>query len=188
MELQGLPAAASWIHTGARRGFEVLFTAPGRLRGRTTARENESTWSVGYDITVATDWATTAVHAMNSTAAGDRETVLERHGHTWTVDGSPRPDLDGCLDVDFESSAVTNTLPVHRLTFVAGSPLDVPAAFVRADDLSVERLEQRYTLLRSSAEQHVFHYESPTFDFECNLAFDTSGLVLEYPDIATRDH
>lgn len=65
------------------------------------------------------------------------------------IDGVVRPDLDGCLDVDFESSAVANTLPIHRLPFVVGATYDVPAAFVQADDLGVIRLEQRHTLLRS---------------------------------------
>ena len=32
----------------------------------------------------------------------------------WTANGEPRPELVGCLDVDFESSAVTNTLPFSR--------------------------------------------------------------------------
>lgn len=30
----------------------------------------------------------------------------------WTVDGESRADLDGCADVEFESSAVTNLLIV----------------------------------------------------------------------------
>ncbi|HEY3558097.1 MAG TPA: putative glycolipid-binding domain-containing protein [Kribbella sp.] len=187
MEFDALPAAASWTHTGARVGFEVLFSESGRLRGRTAAREGESTWFVGYEIDLDTDWGTRSVKAINSMASGDRQVRLERGTGGWTVNGTPRPDLDGCRDVDFESSAVTNTLPVHRLPFVIGEPVEVPAAFVRADDLSVERLEQQYTLLRSDEHQHVFHYASATFDFECELRFDASGLVLEYPGIATRD-
>jgi hypothetical protein len=188
MDLRALPAAASWTHSGARVGFEVLFTGPGRLRGRTAAREDDSTWSVGYDVTVGADWTTESVKAANSTIRGDHEVVLTRSvDDRWTVDGVARPDLDGCRDVDFESSAVTNTLPVHRLLFVPGTTLDVPAAFVRADDLSVLRLEQRYTLTGSARDRHVFHYESATFDFECELTFDASGLVLDYPGIAVRD-
>jgi hypothetical protein len=188
MDLRALPAAASWTHRGARAGFEVLFASPGRLRGRTAAREDDSTWFVGYDITVGADWATDAVKAVNSTVGGDHEVVLTRSaGDRWAVDGVARPDLDGCRDVDFESSAVTNTLPVHRLPFVPAAALDVPAAFVRADDLTVLRLEQRYTLTSSDEQRHVFHYESATFDFACELIFDASGLVLDYPGIAIRD-
>jgi hypothetical protein len=85
------------------------------------------------------------------------------------------------------TAAPRNTLPVHRLPFAPGTTLDVPAAFVRADDLTVIRLEQRYTLTSSDEQRHVFHYESATFDFECELTFDATGLVLDYPGIATRD-
>ncbi|HWD83319.1 MAG TPA: putative glycolipid-binding domain-containing protein [Kribbella sp.] len=187
MDLRALPGTAAWTHRGARTGFEVLFTGGGRLRGRTVAREGESIWYVGYDVVLDADWGTRSVRAVNSTASGDRDVVLERGTAGWTVDGTVRPDLDGCHDVDFESSAVTNTLPVHRLSFVVGVPVEVPATFVRAEDLRVERLEQQYTLLRSDEDGHVFHYESATFDFECELRFDAAGLVLDYPGIASRD-
>jgi hypothetical protein len=188
MELLAMPAAASWTHGGARVGFEVLFVDGSRLRGRTSAREGASTWYVGYQIDVDADWRTRSVHAVNSTVPGDREVVLGRTtDDRWTVNGVARPDLDGCQDVDFESSAVTNTLPVHRLPFVLGETFEVPAAFVQADDLTVVRIEQRYRLLSSDDQRHVFHYQSATFDFECELTFDASGLVLDYPGIATRD-
>lgn len=188
MELRALPAAASWTHSGARVGFEVLFSGAGRLRGRTSAREGEAIWYVGYEITVGADWSTESVNAVNSTISGEHEVALTRFPDgRWTVNGVARPDLDGCRDVDFESSAVTNTLPVHRLPFVPGTAVDVPAAFVQAEDLSVVRLEQRYTLTSSDERGHVFHYESATFDFECELTFDASGLVLDYPGIAIRD-
>ncbi|WP_344234728.1 putative glycolipid-binding domain-containing protein [Kribbella hippodromi] len=39
--------------------------------------------------------------------------------------------LHGCEDVDFESSAVTNTLPVHRIPFTVGSAVEVPAPATR---------------------------------------------------------
>jgi hypothetical protein len=187
MQLKSMPRAASWTHADVRVGFEVLFVDGHRLRGRTSAREGESTWYVGYQLDVDADWRTRTVHAMNSTVSGDREVTLERSTNGWTVDGVARPDLDGCQDVDFESSAVTNTLPIHRLPFVLGETYDVPAAFVRADDLSVIRLEQRYTRLGSDEDRYVFHYESATFDFACELTYDASGLVLDYPGIAVRD-
>lgn len=192
MRLTTPPAGASWNHTGARVGFEVAFfndlSAGHRLTGHTTAHESSALWSVGYDVTVDGSWRTIAVHASNLTARGKRELTLTRDsGGRWTANGGLRPELDGCFDVDFESSAVTNTLPLHRLDFIEGVGVDVPAAFVRADDLRVERLEQRYTLVEAGPEQILFHYESSTFEFECDLRYDSSGLVVEYPGIATRE-
>lgn len=192
MRLKPSPAGASWTHTGARTGFEVAFfedlDAGHRLSGHTTAHESSALWSVGYDVVVDRLWRTVAVRASNLTAAGEGKLTLTRDSEgRWTANGEQRPDLDGCGDVDFESSAVTNTLPLHRLDFIGGVGVDVPAAFVRADDLRVERLEQRYTLIEADREQILFRYESSTFEFACDLRYDRSGLIVEYPGIAIRE-
>jgi hypothetical protein len=192
MRLTTPPGGASWNHAGARAGFEVAFfnglRTGHRLSGHTTAQESSTLWSVGYDVTVDRSWRTVAVHASNLAATGKGELTLARDpGGRWIANGELRPDLDGCVDVDFESSAVTNTLPLHRLDFIEGVGVDVPAAFVRADDLRVERLEQRYTLIEAGAELILFHYESSTFEFECDLRYDSAGLVVDYPGIAIRD-
>ncbi|AXL11294.1 hypothetical protein DXT68_03490 [Microbacterium foliorum] len=192
MRLTTLPGGASWTHTGVRAGFEVAFfqvlSGGHRLTGHTTAHESSALWSVGYDVSVDRSWTTVAVQASSLTNTGRSEVTLARDdAGRWTVNGEPRPELDGCVDVDFESSAVTNTLPVHRLDFIEGVGVDVPAAFVRAEDLRVERLEQRYTLIDAGPDLMVFHYESSTFEFTCDLRYDSSGLVLEYPGIAIRE-
>ncbi len=192
MRLDPPPPSAGWRHESVRTGYEIVFfrvqPAGPELRGHTAAREGAALWSVSYRILLAGDWSTRSVSATSSSADGDRRVVLAPSAEGgWTVDGLPRSDLDGCVDVDFESSAVTNTLPVHRLEFDQGTPVPVPAAFVRADDLRVERIEQTYTLLEGDHDRLRFHYESTTFGFECELTFDRAGLVLTYPGIATRD-
>ncbi|MWV60772.1 putative glycolipid-binding domain-containing protein [Rathayibacter sp. VKM Ac-2754] len=191
MRLTALPAGASWDHRGVRAGFEIAFfevvSAGHRVIGHTTAHESSALWSVGYDVTVDRSWRTVAVQVVNLSVDGRGELILTRDSTgRWAANGEVRPDLDGCLDVDLESSAVTNTLPLHRLDLVEGVGVDVPAAFVRADDLRVERLEQRYTLTEAGSGHLLFHYESSTFDFACDLRYDGSGLVIEYPGIANR--
>ena len=46
---------------------------------------------------------------------------------------------------------------------------------------AVERLEQRYLRLDDDGERRRYHYTSPRFGFECELGYDASGLVLDYP-------
>lgn len=190
MHLQPLPRSAAWSHRGARAGFEVAFFGPlgtgHRLAGHTSADEDSSRWSVGYEVDVDASWRTTSVRATALTVAGEENVTLTRDGGRWSVNGAPRPDLYGCVDVDFESSAVTNTLPLHRLDLVEGVGVDVPAAFVRADDLRVERLEQRYTLQERAPEALTFRYASATFGFACELRYDAAGLIVDYPGIAVR--
>lgn len=189
--MTSLPAAASWRHHGTRTGFEVVFFAatPGghRLTGRTTADDGVSMWSIDYAVIVDRAWRTLEARASASTASGETHVTLARDdAGGWRVEGEPRPELHGCVDIDFESSAMTNMLPVRRLAMIEGVPLEVPAAFVRAPDLRVERLEQRYTLVEAAPERVVFHYESSTFGFACELVYDGAGLVTGYPGIATR--
>jgi hypothetical protein len=90
------------------------------------------------------------------------------------------------LDVDFESSALTNAFPVHRLLLAPGQAADTPAAYVRAPGLGVERLEQRYVRIDDGTDLQRYDYRSATFDLRCELVYDAAGLVLDYPGIATR--
>lgn len=203
-----MPPVSAWTHTGVRAGFEVMFaerTGHGYvLRGHTTAVEDEQAWSVGYRIEVDRHWRTRRAEIEAVTAAGTLRTTLERADldadaatgpvpdttpapARWLVDGVPAPDLDGCLDVDLESSAVTNTLPVHRLDLPPGPARQAPAAFVRAQDLGVQRIEQEYRFRERTPGTVVLDYTSATFDFACVLTLDAAGLVLEYPGIAVRE-
>ncbi len=191
MNLERLPAQAAWHHSGIRSGFETTFfvshPAGSTIRGTTSAWEADAAWSVGYVVETDLQWRTLTAEATVRALDGDLDLVVQRsEGDRWNVDGTHRPDLDGCVDIDFESSVVTNTLPIHRLEFASGVELSVPAAFVRADDLRVERLEQSYRHLAATSTGHRFEYRSPTFDFACTLEFDRSGLLVDYPDIGLR--
>jgi hypothetical protein len=75
---------------------------------------------------------------------------------------------------------------VHRLGLAIGEGADAPAAYIRAADLRVERLEQHYERLTDDGSRQRYHYAAPQFEFECELLYDESGLVLEYPGIAVR--
>ena len=184
-----LPPSAGWHHLAARTGFETVFTHENqqgwRFEGHTTAVEDARAWTVRYQIAVDKRWHTRRARVWLWSECGVvRRTIsTDGHGH-WKVDGCHSPDLDGCLDVDLEASACTNTFPVHRLPANVDSGHDAPAAYVRVADLRVERLEQRY-VKRSNA---VYDYAAPVFDFSCQLRYDRSGLVVDYPGIAVRAH
>jgi uncharacterized protein len=186
-----LPATACWRHRGARSGFEVAYFRAGpddwRMDGTTTAVEDEQTWIVSYSIRLDASWLTREARVTARTATGRRETVLAGDGEgRWSVDGRRAAHLDGCLDVDLESSALTNTLPVHRLGLAAGARAATPAAYVRALDLSAERLDQSYVRLPDQSGRQRYRYAAPAFGFTCTLVYDESGLVLDYPGIAVR--
>ncbi|WP_255354292.1 MULTISPECIES: putative glycolipid-binding domain-containing protein [Frankia] len=120
-------------------------------------------------------------------ATGSRSVTLEAdRGGRWLVNGAVAADLEGFRDVDLESSAVTNALPVRRLDLAVGQRADAPAAYVRAVDLTVHRLEQTYTRAADDGSCQRYDYTDPTFAFACQLTYDDSALVVNYPGIATR--
>jgi uncharacterized protein len=191
MSFRELPHSAAWRHVEARDGFEVAFPQVAeegrRLDGVTAAVESGNAWTVHYSITLDAGWRTRSGRLQGHTAEGVEEIVIETDGGgAWRVDGRSVPELDGCLDLDLESSSLTNAFPVRRLALEVGERAEAPAAYVRAAGLSVERLEQSYVRLEDGPRGQRYHYESPAFGFEAELAYDESGLVLDYPGIAVR--
>jgi hypothetical protein len=191
-ELTGLPPFAAWRHTGARDGFEVAFfqqLGSGLIvQGHTAAVEDGEGFVVRYRIELDEFGCTRSAHVSSRTAAGFSEVLVEGDGEgVWEIDGKRRKDLDGCLDLDLESSSLTNAFPIRRLLPEIGDELDSPAAWVRATDATVERLDQDYRRLGDDADGRPrYHYRAPAFEFESELVYDDSGLVLAYPGIAER--
>jgi hypothetical protein len=185
------PETACWQHREARAGFEVAyFQAVGdgwRIDGTTAAIEGAQTWVVTYSIELDGAWATRSARISARTTRGQHQTRLESDGAgRWHIDGDRARHLDSCIDIDLESSAMTNALPVHRLHLPVGGRADAPAAYVRASSLTVERLEQTYLRMPDEAARQRYDYAAPAFGFTCRLVYDPSGLVLDYPGIAVR--
>lgn len=185
------PTTAAWRHRDARAGFEVVFLEPRDddllIDGCTTGVEDSTPWVVGYAITLDPAGRTRRARITNRTPSGAAHVLLETDGAgRWTVDGEPARHLDGCLDVDLESSALTNAFPVRRMRLPLGADADAPAAYVRVVDLAVERLEQRYVRVADSDGRECYDYTAPAFDFAARLVYESDGLVHDYPGIAVR--
>lgn len=186
-----LPAQAAWRHQFARDGFEIVFFKASESRliceGCTAGIEDGRGFWVEYTIELDTSWCTRRALIRNGSQAGRKETLLISDGpRHWWINGRAAPELEGCFDVDLESSAFTNAFPMNRLALSTGDKSGAPAAWVRAFDLSVERLEQSYVRLPDSQSCKVFDYDAPSNAFQCKLVYDRNGLVLDYPGIAVR--
>jgi hypothetical protein len=186
-----LPPTAAWRHETSREGHEVVFfdIVPGgiRLNGCSAAVEAGQPWVVGYEIVVDEKWRARSARVWARSRSGEHEVRVHADGpRRWLIDGAAAVHLDGCIDVDLESSACTNTLPVHRLSLGVGEAGESPAVYVRAPDLDIERLDQRYHRAADDGATHRLHYSAPRFDYDDELVFDSHGLVVHYPTIATR--
>ena len=128
-----MPEFAAWRFVDGVDGFEVVYPAPGRLRGHTSAVEDGTPYAVRYEIELDARWHTRRARVWADTPDRTGETVLTSDGDgRWTLDGAPAPHLDGLIDVDLEASACTNTLPIHRMTFPVGEVVHAAAVYVRA--------------------------------------------------------
>jgi hypothetical protein len=172
----------AWRHAEPREGFEVAIEGPFRFAGQTTGADGELLWALRYEIDHDGAWVTEA-GTVDDLA---RQVHVEAGEGAWRVDGEPRPDLDGCLDLDLEVSVCTNALPVRRLRLEVGERAEAPAAWVRVPDLRVERLEQTYVRLPDEDGRSRYEYEAPDLGFGCVIVFDADGLTHDYPGIGTR--
>ena len=184
-----LPSMGAWQLIGAYTGFEVTrFSTTGdqiTLHGTSLGVEAGTIWNLDYAIDLDSNWH--VQRAVVNDRAGLRLVVeTDGAGRNWRVNGEPRPDLDGYLDFDLEASAVTNTIPVHRLALAVGDKGQSAAAYVRTNGLKVERLAQTYRRIQGKDGFIAFDYESPRFGYHDVLHFARDGLVVEYPEIGKR--
>jgi hypothetical protein len=149
-----------------------------RVSGAVQVVHGGAPWAVSYTIECGSDWKTGTVEVHLREGDNQKTLRLNADSGEWTVDGEPRSDLNGCLDVDLGFTPSTNLLPIRRLDLAIGESADVRAAWVRFPELTTSVLEQRYTRLRKA----VYLYQSNNGKFRRELTVDDSGLVLEYPD------
>jgi uncharacterized protein len=103
---------------------------------------------------------------------------------TWTdADGTPRHDLDGCIDVDLTATPFTNTLPIRRLNLEPGERHVMRVVYVNAPELTVRAVEQAYTCL---VPKRRYRYEGLDTGFTAEISVDGDGLVTDYPGLFRR--
>jgi uncharacterized protein len=142
--------------------------------------------SVCYTLDCDQDWQFRQLSVVQDAAPGRRTLKLtcDADGQ-WAADGSPRPDLTGCTDIDISRTPLTNTLPIRRLAWRAGEPRDLAVVYVRLPELTADRVRQRYTLLsRDASGAAVYRYESGSF--RADLPADPDGFVTNYPGLWQR--
>lgn len=102
---------------------------------------------------------------------------------TWRNDqGQALPPFEGCLEVDISLTPFTNTLAIRRLGLAIGESADLDVLYVKAPELEMRRVEQRYTRLGD----RTYRYEGLFRDFEAELEVDDLCLVLDYPETFRR--
>lgn len=162
-----------------------LFQHPGAwLLHGVVVVAHASASALEYEIECDPHWRTSYARIDTLLERDRRSVELARDStDSWTVNGIPRPDLEGCTDIDLGFSPSTNLLPIRRLALEVESEAEVRAAWVQFPGLTVTVLEQRYRRLHSN----TYRYESAGGNFRRDLLVNAHGLVIDYPGLWTAE-
>lgn len=145
--------------------------------------EAGETFGIHYQIDCDADWHV-RTFAVRSTSGNRLEMQSDGQGHWQLGDGTPQPQFDGCIDIDFTGTPFSNTLPIRRLDLAPSDGsirlrvLYVPFATLRplADN-------QIYTCLDRGRK---YRYEAADRPFIADLQVDSDGFVIDYPGLFER--
>ncbi|QSB04940.1 putative glycolipid-binding domain-containing protein [Natronoglycomyces albus] len=130
---------------------------------------------LAYRIEADPSWRTKSL-AVDVHGHHRRTLTHDEHGD-WFENGSARPDLTNCTDVDISLTPFTNTLPIRRLDLAVGATAQIRAIYLRfTPELDFTVSKQRYTRLETG-----YRYESE--GFRADLDVDHDGLVINYPHL-----
>lgn len=109
------------------------------------------------------------------------ELSLEPSGYWYDGNGILLPNLSECSEIDFQLSVFTNTLPLRRLQLNLGETANLKVAYLRAPELKVTPLLQRYTCLTKEPWGARYLYENLESGFTTELSVDADSFIVSYP-------
>jgi hypothetical protein len=116
-----------------------------RVSGSAVFADTAGPCRLDYAIVTDVEWRT--ISARVEGWAGEKAIAVEiavDAQQRWTMNGTPQPAVEGCLDIDLNFSPSTNLLPIRRLTLPVGGQSIVRAAWLRFPGFTLEPLEQTY--------------------------------------------
>jgi uncharacterized protein len=162
-------------HEAAR----LLFRPPSwHLIGTAVFAHHQQPCRLDYQVLCDAAW-----HTVSGKVAGwvGNETVeielAVDAARRWWLNGTERPEVAGCIDLDLNFSPSTNLLPVRRLGLAIGQEAEVKAAWLRFPSFTLEPLAQRYRRIDAT----TYRYESAGGRFVTELQVNTTGFVTHYP-------
>ncbi len=159
-------------------GLELMAlsrTADGLRVTSSLVHAGEESFGLRYRWELDSSWRTRSLR-LDAAGQSEKSLTIERTGGaTWRVDGQPRPDLTGCVEVDVSATPFCNTLAIRRMGDADG---ELVALFVRAPLLSCQPSRQRYERLGSHAWRYID--KGVSAGFTARLDLDAEGLVATY--------
>ncbi len=152
-----------------------------KVRSAIVGEAGGTRYGVLYEISLKPDWTFDAVllqrtdGVINALRRGDDGAWLD-------LQAQPLPGLDGCVDIDFEMTPLTNTLPIRRAPLAVGETRRFRIAYIPATTLNPLATEQFYTRL----DERTYRFETADGSFTADITVDEDGLVVDYPGLFER--
>jgi uncharacterized protein len=186
-----LPVSVAWRRVDLDHGIGVArvsaISEGFAAEGCDLSVDGERLWWATWGVDVDGAWRTRSFAAAVGGASDERDLTLvaDRSG-SWTRDGEPAPELEGCTDVDIVSTPFTNTLPIRRLGLAVGESADIRAAWVDVPSLELSVSNQRYTRLEPDEGMDRYQFQALDSGHTYVLTVDQDGLVIDYEQFAQR--
>jgi uncharacterized protein len=139
---------------------------------------------VTYRILIDSNWKVMNLYFIHHTLGKTLYLSSNGEGCWFNDEGNEIHSLRGAVDIDISCTPFTNSLPINRIKWTPDEPKLFEMVYVSAQDLSVKKVKQMYTLKHHLENKRNFHYRSATF--ESSIFFDKNGFVLEYPELFVR--
>ena len=139
-------------------------------------------YRIQYQIVCDTNWNVKEMSV--SDLLDGKRVVLVKEGDDWLDENNHAvKTLHGCADVDIMITPFTNSLPIRRLKLGQGESKEISVVYVSAPDLSLSKLNQRYTSISQDRDGGTYKYENLSGGFTSEVMVDSDGLVVDYPGI-----
>lgn len=150
------------------------------LEGTAVFSHEQRPCRLNYQVRCDAAWRTlsASVEGWLGDRVIDLQIRTDPDGHWW-LNEVGQSDVTGCTDVDLNFSPSTNLLPIRRLSLKIGEAANVKAAWLRFPGFELEQLPQQYRRL----DETTYRYESAGGKFVTDLKVNSSGFVINYPEI-----
>ena len=152
-----------------------------KVRAAIVGQAGEVRHGVLYEMSLRPDWTFESIllQRIDGVTAVLRRS---RDGDWFDMHAEALPALKGCVDIDFEMTPFTNTLPLRRAPLAVGETRRLRIAYVPATTLEPYPAEQIYTRL----EERRYRFETADGSFTADIGVDEDGLVVDYPGLFER--
>ncbi|OLP53591.1 transcriptional regulator [Rhizobium rhizosphaerae] len=153
------------------------------VRGVIIGGRGGEAYGVRYAIACDTRWHVRHFD-IETTNGCSLSLSSDGEGRWFSDDGTPRPALDGCVDIDLAGTPFTNTLPIRRLALrPEDGPRQLTMLYIPFDRFEPVIDRQIYTCLVPGA---LYRYQAADRSFSADLPVDADGLVTDYPTLFQR--